>query len=316
MDGKVRLLRYCLLFLLLGWRVLSADWSVVKAPEAKVYSSPGPDGVVLDVISSGMMVDVMKSEGGWAQVELPGTAEMGWVELRFLGKASEPDRAAAKLSGQQWLAPEEMSRVRGHLDRTGGSLAGVEQRLDSLLAALAGLEKPGYRPAKHKKTPKITQQPEAEEPMTLGQIREYSWSNRFFMGKYLKGGEDLFGLGFSRMVDDRGRAEVDFEACYALGDDSGSRDDFIDWNLGFRYSLKPATYRIYPFLSMYGGMRHHLKVFPGRDVRMLQCSPGLGITAELGRVFILGIEARAVFLFHGGERTDEGRMAFTCLYRY
>ena len=308
-----------LIFLLFCSQVLTAQWSLVKVREAKVYSSTGEDAVVLDMLSSGMMVDVMNTEGQWAQVKLPGTAEVGWIEKRFLGAAPEAGRASAQLSGEKWLSQSEMSRVRERVGRTSNSLTGVEERLDSLLSAMAGLgmySRPGYPETVRQVTPEPQLLLPPEEPMLAGEIREYSWSNRFLMGKYLKGGEDLYGLGFSRMIDDLGRAEVDFEACYGLGDDSGSRDDFIDWNLGLRYNLKPETYRIYPFLAFYGGMRHHLKVVPGRGLQLVQFSPGAGITAELGRVFTLGVEARAVFLFHQGQRINEGRVAFSCLYRY
>lgn len=315
----MRIRLYSLIFLLFGFQVLTAQWLLVKVPEVRVYSSTGEDAVVLDMLSSGMMVDVMNTEGQWAQVKLPGTAEVGWVEKRFLGAAAEVSRVSAQLSGERRLSRSEMSRVRERINRTSNSLAGVGERLDSLLSAMAGLgmySRPGYPETVRQVTPEPQLLLPSEEPMLAGEIREYSWSNRFLMGKYLKGGEDLYGLGFSRMIDDLGRAEVDFEACYGLGDDSGSRDDFIDWNLGLRYNLKPATYRIYPFLAVYGGMRHNLKVVPGRALQLIQFSPGAGITAELGRVFTLGVEARAVFLFHQGQRIDEGRLVFSCLYRY
>ena len=308
-----------LMFLLFGSQVLTADLSQVKVREAKVYSSAGEDAVVLDVFVSGMMVDIMSTEGQWAQVKLPGTAEMGWVEIQFLRTVSETGGVSERLSGDKWLSGEEMDRVRQRVSGTSSALAGVELRLDSLLLSMASLgmySRPGFQPAVTKESPRPPEVPVTEGPMLAGETREYTWSNRFIMGKYLRGGEDLYGMGFSRLLDDRGRAEVDFEACYGLGDVSGLRDDFIDWNLGLRYYLKPEIYRIYPFAAAYGGMRHHLKVVPERAVQLVQCSPAVGVIAELGRVFILGVEARAVFLFHEGQRTNEGRLVFSCLYRY
>jgi len=315
-----------LLFFLFGPQVLTADWSVVNVREAKAFTSTGEEAVVLDVLTSGMMVDVMRTEGGWAQVKLPGSVELGWIETRFLEAASQAGKAAGRPSGERWLSQSEMGRVRARLNRTGSSLAGIEMRLDSLLRTLAGIgmySRPGVLPeAVGPEVPEplqlpATGEPELEEPIFEGELREYSWSNRFVMGQYVKGGEDLYGLGFSRMIDDHGSVEVDIEACYGMGDDSGSSDDFLDWNLGLRYNLKPATYRIYPYLAAYGGMRYHLRAVPGRSTRqLLQFSPGAGVTAELSRVFTLGIEARAVFLFSNGERFDEGRVVFSCLYRY
>jgi hypothetical protein len=328
MDLKMRFILKTLFLILLSSQLLSAEWAQVRVRGTSIYSSTNEDGVVLDVLPAGMMVDVMKTEGQWSQVKLTDSAEMGWVEQRFLRPAAQADESSNRLNSQQSLSKDEINRVRWHLESTSTSLVGVELQIEGLLDRMASVgifarpeRQPGLPQEKTEEDQPLEQEDSfvsllEDEPAILDEMREYSWSNRFFMGKYVKGGEDLLGLGFSRMIDNRGFAELDFEACYGLGDNSGSRDDFLDWNLGLRFNLKPATYRIYPFLSLYGGMRHSLKVVPGRAGQQVLCSPGMGITAELGRVFILGIETRAVFLFHDGERTNEGRIAFSCLYRY
>ncbi len=281
--------------------------------QAPLLELPHTEAVVLEILVPGMPVELVQQQGAWARVRLPGTAEVGWVELGALapppvqpaGKAPVPE---AKLGGME-------QQVRS-LDQ---DLQTIERRVDELLNRIEGRgSHPGLGalPEAGQAGPR----PVGEPPVTNSMegpagAAVYGWRNSFFAGSYFRGGENCYGLGLARRLDRGGRNWLEMEGAYSLGAAGGTSDDFLDWSLGLSFNLMPQRYRIYPFLGAQFGMRHLLGDLPGTR-RFFLLMPAVGLNAELSSIFMLAVRVQGAFLFDHGDRYDEGRVSLSAGYRY
>ena len=48
--------------------------------QALVYAEPDAGSVVLDVLVAGMRVEVTGRQDGWVRIQVPGSAEVGWIQ--------------------------------------------------------------------------------------------------------------------------------------------------------------------------------------------------------------------------------------------
>ena len=135
------------------------------------------------------------------------------------------------------MSESQISVLRNRVSAMNGSLDRVEENLDRLVDRLQG----------SRDTVRSEQSvtPEGSTPAGSEAARyspsgpsNFPWTNRFMMGKYFRGGEDLFGLAVSRSLESCGGVELELESVYGVGDDRGQADDFIEWGLGLRYNIK------------------------------------------------------------------------------
>jgi hypothetical protein len=313
-----------IVFILLTFSEPAFSASRLVRQQAKVYELPHGEAVIVDILAPGMSIEILREQGTWSQVRLPGTAEVGWVESKFL---AEPGAAVAlaRPKTSTGMTTSELEILAGQLLSLDNNLSGIEKRVEGLMTRLETGGESGVKISPQAAQPKggkvglgagLKVSPEeAEMEAKPGAGGIYAWRNSFFMGKYFRGREDFFGLAFSRLLDRGGHNRLDAEVNYSLGSLRGKKDDFIEWSLGSSFNFKPQTYRIYPFLGAHIGMRHRIvdKTVP---VNFLLCMPGMGINAELSRIFSLSVDVRAVFLFNNGKRYDEGRVIFVCHYSY
>ncbi|MCE5269706.1 hypothetical protein LLH00_00295 [bacterium] len=305
---------------------LNAQQSMKVIRQASVLARPDTGAVVLDVLAPGVAVEVMGGQGRWSMVRMPGTVEVGWVENSALS-ANAPAAVAAGSGGRKAgagdLTDTQISVLRNRVSALDGSLYRIEGQVDRLLDKVStpGNLTPSTEMMQPQASPagEMAAQPAGQEmttPVRFESGRFYRWSNRFIMGKYFRGGEDLYGLGVACKVDRRGVLELGLDAVYGLGDARGQDDDFIEWGLGARFNVKPSSYWIYPFFQTSVGYRHQVGDVDAGPLRYLVCSPGGGVTAELGDIFTLEAASQAVFLFADGERRNEGRITFSVSFGY
>jgi len=304
-----------------GLAAHAAAESLVVRQEARLLETPDVDALILDILSPGMVVEVVRSQGNWARIRVPATTEMGWVQKGYL--TTEAEQAGAELitRGSQRMTRQELKNIQEQIKVIDLGVSGVEKRVDYLIRTM---EERGYIPGKKIEPPQLVQQavqPPAtltgremriEEMEEIGRGKSYRWCNRFYLGTYIRGGENFYGITVGRFLDSRGWLMLDGEIHYALGDDKGKRDDFISWSAGLNFNFKPMDYRIYPFLSMHFGQRQLL----ASPVSYKTVSPGIGVNAELSSIFSTSAEAREVFLFRQGSRSDETRVNLSFSYKY
>ncbi|MFH1069606.1 MAG: SH3 domain-containing protein [Candidatus Glassbacteria bacterium] len=280
--------------------------------EARLLEQPRSDAVVLDVLTPGMTVEVVDVQGNWASVRLQATSEMGWVETQFLSQA--PGGAQAAAGGQ--MTDQELQKVRERVGRMNQNIDSLGLKVEGLLMKVEGREEMAAPPATGRETtpggmgrPSEAERGGAEMEAASLRGEAYHWRNAFYMGQYLRGGQNFFGLSFTRLLDGSAHIALDGRAQYALGEVRGAVDDFIDWTLGLNFNLFPQRYRIYPYFGAHFGMRNLLEdSLPRRNFFIV--SPACGITAELSSIFSAGAEIRGVFMFQEGIRRDEGTVSF------
>ncbi len=317
------ILSVCLI-LVPSWSHAQQSMNVTR--QTFVLARPDTGAVVLDVLAAGVMVEVMGSQGRWSMVRMPGTVEVGWVENSALsaGLSSVGAGKSGKAkTGSGDLTDNQMSVLRNRVSALDGSLYRIEGQVDRLLDKVSAPASPApdAEMAPPQAVPAFTgaapgTEPQAASPVQFESGRFYRWSNRFIMGKYFRGGEDLYGLGLACKVDRKGRLQLGLDAAYGMGDDRGQADDFIEWGLGARFNVKPSSYWIYPFFQASAGYRHRVGDVDSGPLRYFVCSPGGGVTAELGDMFTLEAASQAVLLFADGERTTEGRIIFSVSFGY
>jgi len=308
----------CLALAVLTFTGLAYSENRALKSRANVYELPNTNAVILDILTPGMTVELVRMQGAWAQIRMPGTAEMGWIENMSLAEPGYKGQAGRPSAARSAITDSELKGIVGRLYSMDQNLQGLEDRVDRLMVKLSPQPPPSQAELKMPRAPVGREKIGAGEvgiEMTRLEPGKYPWRNFFILGKYFKGNEDFYGLGVSRLLDQGGHNWVDAEIQYAVGGAPGKADDFIQWSLGFSFSLKPQSYRIYPFLGAHFGMRHLVDGTANPD-RYLVCMPGLGVIAELNHIFSLAAGARAVFLFDKGNRIDEGRASFSCLYRW
>ena len=315
---------FALLLLILGITVqLRAEQAVVRK-ETGLLDTPESKGVILDVLTAGMSVEVINVQGDWARVSLPATSEMGWAMKKDIMLESEKASAGLPVSVKD-LSVSEMDKLHNRVKVIGQSLEEMETRVDGLVD---GMEAKGYKADSPPKIPAQAQMPGQPPPGAPSQMQlynvppvmggilemnaHYRWRNQFYMGKYIRGGQDFYGLSLSRFLDRFSRLQLDGDCHYAVGDNRGKRDDFIEWSAGLIYNLWPERYRIYPYLAGHFGRRHLL----ASPVTYNLVSPGLGINAELSGIFSLSAGVDQVFLLRSGEHRDDLRVSFHCGFSY
>ncbi len=305
---------------------LISQESLTVNRQTNVMSQPQKDATVLDVLAPGVSVEIMGRQGQWAMVRLPGTVDVGWIESSVLAQpAGTVGRAAGagrKSSGAD-LTDNQMSILRNRVSALDGSLYRVERQVDRLVDKVTGrgstepqLEESHVYPSAGEKAAVAAAPETLAVTGLLGKEESYRWFNSFVMGKYFRGGEDLYGLTFSRSIDRAGLTAVYLDAVYGMGDDRGQADDFIEWGLGFRFNIKRSSYWIYPFLEAGLGMRHRVGDIDAGPLRYLACSPGGGVKAELGEVFSMEAASNAVLLFADGTQNNEGRITLSVSFGY
>jgi hypothetical protein len=312
----------------MGWLVcLLAESAIGQTTqvqrEAHLLEQPRFDAVILDVLTPGMTVEVVDVQGSWASVRITATSEMGWVETQFLSQASGGAQAAA--GGQ--MTYQELKKVSERVDKMHQNIDSLGMKVEGLLLKVEGRETLAAPVAGQPTAPgregmpgRAGQPTEAAPGGTELEARPlrgvaYRWRNAFYMGQYMRGGQNFFGLSFTRLLDGAGYIALDGRAQYAIGEVRGAVDDFIDWTFGFDFNLFPQRYRIYPYLGAHFGMRNLLEdSLPRRN--FFVASPACGITAELSSIFSAGAEIRGVFMFQGGSRKDEGTVSFFFGYCY
>lgn len=310
----------CSLFAVFG-ELHSQEMRVLRR-EALVLAEPVTGAVVLDVLSAGVNVEVAGREGQWIMVRIPGSAEVGWVESSFLGAESVSPAAAVRGrdAAPVGLTDAQVSVLRNRVSVMGGGLDRLEAGLDRLMDRLQDPSETAPRQEQQLTPP---QRPETlpdrltEQYNVQGPPR-FLWTNRFVMGKYFRGGEDLYGLGFSRGLDRWGLTVLELETVYGMGDERGQADDFIEWGLGFRFNVKRRSYWIYPFFESAFGMRHRVGDVPDGSgpLRYKVWFAGGGVKAELSDIFSLEAGSRAIFLYGDTDRRDEGRISFSVAFSY
>ncbi len=290
-----------------------AQTSIVRG-EASLMDQTGSQAVVLDVLTPGMNVEVLSVQGNWARVRIPATSEVGWVQTSALARA---DATELDLQGQGagiGMTGKELERVDGRVETMGGGLRAIERRVDSLLARLGVGDEDGREQEQTPARMEQAQQP-AYPPFAMAGPGRLRWQNRFVMGTYLRGGQNYYGLELSRALDESGRSLLVGRAQYGLGEMGGKVDDFIDWTVGMDFNLSPETYVIYPYVGAHFGMRNLLEnTLPNRNSFIV--APSLGVRAELGSIFTLGVELRGLFRFESGRRRDDGIVGFNCGYSW
>jgi hypothetical protein len=318
MNILTRIVSFCLALCLLIPVVSQAQETRVVRTQTSLYAEPLTSSVVLDVLSPGMSVEVMQRQGQWVMVRMPGTAEAGWIEGRGLDQVSAAEPSAARPGVSPRITREEMGLARSRVQDLDNSLNRIEGRIDRLAGELEPATQPSAGPIGIEvlSPPPVGTVPDAMESLRADSPLGYHWSNRFMMGKYFRGKEDLYGVSLSRILDGLGRAAFFGEFSYALGNRHGKSDDFMEWSLGLRYNIRAPHYLIYPYLESGVGMRHPMAGHDPGPIRYLAWTPGVGISAELGRVYMVSVGAQSVFLFHGGRRYNEGRVYFSCSYKY
>ena len=318
---KSRKILFLAAVFILSLTVHAAAENLVVRKEARLLEAPDVDALILDILSPGMVVEVIRSQGNWARVRVPATTEMGWVQKGYLFAEGEASRAGLSAVGSQRMTSQELENLQEQINVTDQSVSGVEAQVEVLIREM---EERGYIPRKgieparlvqqmvQPQAPSIEREVKIEAIEEIGPGKDYRWRNQFYLGTYIKGGENFYGITVGRFLDSRGWLMLDGEVHYALGDDRGKRDDFVSWSAGLNFNLRPMDFMIYPFFSMHFGQRHLLaSPFSYKSV-----SPGIGINAELGSIFSLSAEAREVFLFRQGNRSDETRINLSVSYKY
>lgn len=315
---KLRVIFFLAVVFILGPTVQAAGERLVVRKEARLLETPDADAMILDILSPGMIVEVVRSQGNWARVRVPATTEMGWVQKGYLlaeGKAGLSAVVSQRMTSQELENYQERIKVINQ------GLSGIEPRVDALIGEMEArgyIPKKGIEPgpfvqqAPELPVPLIEREVKIEEMIDIGLGGNYRWRNQFYMGKYIRGGEDFYGITVGRFLDSKGLVMLDGEIHYALGDKQSKRDDFISWSAGLNFNFRPMDFRIYPFLSVHFGQRHLL----ASPITYKTVSPGFGINAELSSIFSLCAEAREMFLFHEGNRSEETRVDLGFNYRY
>lgn len=318
---KLRVIFFLAVVFILGWTVQAAGEKLVVRNEARLLETPAADAMILDILSPGMIVEVVRSQGNWARVRVPATTEMGWVQKGYLLAEGQEGRVGLSAVGSQRMTSQELENLQERIKVTDQGLNRIELRVDALIGQM---EERGYIPKKRiepgpfvQQAPKPTvplmeREVKIEEMIDIGPGEKYRWRNQFYMGKYIRGGEDFYGITVGRFLDSKGWMMLDWEIHYALGDNKSKRDDFVSWSAGLNFNFRPMDFRIYPFLSAHFGQRHVL----ASPITYKTVSPGFGINAELSSIFSLSAEAREVFLFHEGNRSEETRVNLVFNYRY
>ena len=227
--------------------------------EASLMDGPGSAGVVLDILSPGMDVEILTVEANWARIRIPATSEVGWVESNSLVR----NAGMEGMMQRDGMTSTELSRVRGRVQMMSNGMDGIEQRVDSLLQMLGGNATPD--------TVMVAQMEPEGSTMTPGSFMPgayagfpvdggpYRWNNQFVMGTYLRGGQSYYGLTLSCALDSRGRNVIVARGQYGLGELRGNDDDFVDWTLGMDFNLFPETYVVYPYFGAHFGMRQPVR---------------------------------------------------------
>ena len=302
---------------------LHAEQAVVRK-ETGLLSNPESNGVILDILTAGMTIEVINIQGDWARVSLPATSEMGWAQKKDIMLESEKASAGVPVSAKD-LSISEMDKLHNRVTVIGQSLEEMETRVGDLVNGMvakgymAAAPQQGPAQARMKAEPPLiepAQMPPYGAPSAMAGAMEmnahYRWRNQFYMGKYIRGGQDFYGLALSRFLDRSCRFQLDGACHYAVGDNRGKRDDFVEWGTGVSYNLWPERYRIYPYLAGHFGRRHLL----ASPVAYYLLSPGLGINAELSGIFSLSAGIEQVYLFRSGEHRDDPRVSFHCSFSY
>ena len=290
--------------------LVMAQTSTVRG-EASLMDLPGGQAVVLDVLTPGMNVEILSVKGNWARIRIPATSEVGWVQTSALGRADAEGNG--KQSNGIGVTGGELERVGGRVEMMSGGMRGIEQRVDNLLESLSNGETGPDGQDKHSAVAGVSSMGYA--PYAAVEPGRYRWHNQFVMGTYVRGGQNYYGLEMSRALDTNGRSRLVGRAQYGLGEMRGKLDDFIDWTAGMDFSLFPETFVVYPYCGAHFGMRHLLEdTLPGRHFFI--AAPSLGVRAELGGIFTLGVELRGMFRFENGHRRDDGMVGFNCGYNW
>ncbi len=292
--------------------MVMAQTSTVRG-EASLMDLPGGQAVVLDVLSVGMNVEIMSVKGNWARIRIPATSEVGWVKTSALARADAEGEGARQVG--VGMTGGEMEKVEGRVEMMGGGLRGIEQRVDNLLERLGDDDQAGAPQAREASPDAVVAMGPGYAPYAAVEPGRYRWHNQFVMGTYVRGGQNYYGLELSRALDTRGRSLLVARAQYGLGEARGKLDDFIDWTAGMNFSLFPEAYVIYPYFGAHFGMRHLLEdTLPDRHFFI--AAPSLGVCAQLGGIFTLGVELRGLFRFESGHRRDDGMVGFNCGYKW
>ena len=303
----------------LCWTVQAAGENLVVRQQARLLETPDTDALILDILVPGMVVEVLRSQDNWARVRVPATTEMGWVQKGYLLAEGAQAGEGLPAVGSQRMTSQELESLQQRTKLMDQGLSGMEAQVDELIV---GMQEGGYIPGKALEPAAAVSQvpapPLVEREMRIVKIDEigagecYRWRNQFYMGTYISGGENYYGINLGCFLFSNRWLMLDWEVHYALGDSRGKRDDFVSWSAGLNFNLRPMDFRIYPFLSAHFGQRHLL----ANPVTYRTVSPGFGINAELNSIFTISAEAREVFLFHQGDRTDETRVNLGFNYKY
>ena len=331
---KIIAISFVLIFISLSDQ-FAAD-ATVKDGGARVYADADNSSLILDVVAGGVMVTVNETSGDWTRITMPSNAETGWVESRHLEKnASQMEfrpPLASSYASDANLNREQVDRLRDRVSGISGTLNRLDRRIDKIISpesTMSQQENEDMKPEVSLNGERVSEMPQDKWPAEKWQHESgqnnmpvetmpdnfYRWSNRFVMGRNFDKGEQCYGIGISRRMDQRGIMELDFESTYAFGAQDGAGDDYLDWSLGARFNFRPDIYRIYPFIGIVGGMRHYIDS-DITDTDNLLWGGLLGLTADVNDVFSLTAETRAYAVQADSGRQDEGRVAFFASYRW
>ena len=314
-----------------------AEEVTVGASGARLYAEPDNSSLILDVVAGGIMVTVNETSGDWTRITLPSSAETGWVEARYLekntGRLEYRPPVAESYAANTNLNRDQVDRLRDRINGISGTLNRLDRRLDQIITpaeTMAQQENEIMKPEVPLGTKRVSEMPQDKWPAEEMKPQDeesllsdeafsgvsYRWSNRFVMGRNFDNGEQCYGVGISRRMDDRGIIELDFESTYAFSNEKGSVYDYLDGSAGVRFNYRPDLYRIYPFIGVMGGVRYYINTDKASDSNDPIWGALLGLTADVNSVFSLTIETRGYFIQAQAKRRNEGRVAFFAAYHW